>query len=120
MGSRRPRARRTSIAAPLEVHRETARAVRATGAAILTYGSYLGRAEVSGTDAVDSATAVREVRIAEALGARLLRVWAEPLPGRPEGGFAAIATLLRYACDAAAGTGSTSSSSATPLLRRHP
>jgi sugar phosphate isomerase/epimerase len=101
-------------AAPLEVHRETARAVRATGAAILTYGSYLGRAEVAGTAAVDAATAVREVRVAEALGARLLRVWAEPLPGAPEGGFAAVAALLRAACDAAwLPPASTSSSSAT-------
>ena len=88
-------------AAPLEVHRETARAVRATGAAVLAYGSYLGRAEIAGAAAVDAATALREVRVAEALGAPLLRVWAEPLPGAPEGGFAEVATLLRAACDAA-------------------
>ena len=92
-------------AAPLEVHRETARAVRATGAAILAYGSYLGRAEVAGADAVDAATALREVRIAEALGAPRLRVWAEPLPRAPEGGFAKVAALLRAACEAAAAAG---------------
>lgn len=89
-------------AAPLDVHRETARAVRATGAAILTYGSYLGRAEVAGSGAVD---ATREVRIAEALGAPRMRVWAEPLPGAPEGGFAEVAALLRAACAAAAAAG---------------
>ena len=92
-------------AAPIEVHRETARAVRATGAAMLTYGSYLGRAEVAGVGAVDAASALREVRIAEALGAPRMRVWAEPLPGAPEGGFAEVATLLRAACDAAAAAG---------------
>ena len=89
-------------AVPLEVHRETARAVRATGAAVLAYGSYLGRAEVAGAGAVDVATAFREVRVAEALGAPLLRVWAEPLPGAPEGGFAEVAALLRATCAAAA------------------
>jgi sugar phosphate isomerase/epimerase len=89
-------------AAPLEVHRETARAVRATGAAILTYGSYLGRAEVAGAGADD---ATREVRVAEALGAARIRVWAEPLPGAPEGGFAEVAALLRSTCDAAAVAG---------------
>jgi sugar phosphate isomerase/epimerase len=99
------RAPHVDPATPLEVHRETARAVRATGATILTYGSYLGRAEVAGASAGDAATAVRELRVAEALGARLLRVWAEPILGAPEGGFAAVATLLRAACDAAATTG---------------
>ncbi len=91
--------------AALEVLRETARAVRATGATMLAYGSYLGRAEVGGAGAVDIATALREVRVAEALGAPRMRVWAEPLAGEPEDGFAAIATLLRAACDAAAVVG---------------
>jgi sugar phosphate isomerase/epimerase len=88
--------------APPETHRETARAVRATGAAILAYGSYLGRPEVSA-----SGDAVREVRVAEALGAPLLRVWAEPIAGAAEDGFADVAKLLRGACEAAAGAGIT-------------
>ncbi len=92
-------------AAALEVHRETARAVRATGAAVLAYGSYLGRAEVAGAGAIDALNALREVRVAEALGAPLLRVWAEPLPGLPEGGFAEVAALLRATCAAAAMVG---------------
>jgi sugar phosphate isomerase/epimerase len=94
------RAPHVDPAAPLEAHRETARAVRATGAAILTYGSYLGRPEVAG-----KATAEREVRIAEALGAPRIRVWAEEIAGAADAGFGAIASLLRAACDAAATAG---------------
>ena len=86
--------------APLEAHRETARAVRASGAAILAYGSYLGRPEVAA-----ATTAEREVRIAEALGAPRIRVWAEEIANAPDGGFAEVASLLRAACDAAAASG---------------
>lgn len=92
-------------AAPLDVHRATARAVRDTGARILAYGSYLGRAEVGGATAVDPRAAEQAARIAEALAAPLLRVWAEPIPNAPAEGFAEIAALLRAACDAAAPAG---------------
>jgi len=85
--------------APLDVHRETARAVRGAGAHVLAYGSYLGRPEVGAGDAQ------REVAIAAALGAPILRVWAEPIAGAPDQGFGAIAALLREACDRAAGAG---------------
>jgi sugar phosphate isomerase/epimerase len=88
--------------ASLDVHRETARAVRAAGARVLAYGSYLGRPEVG---AGDADAAERAVRIAEALGAPLLRVWAEPIAGAPDEGFGAIAALLRGACDHAAAAG---------------
>jgi sugar phosphate isomerase/epimerase len=94
------RAPHVDPAAPLETHRETARAVRATGAEILTYGSYLGRPEVAA-----ATTAEREVQIAEALGAPRIRVWAEEIAAAPEAGFADVASLLRAACDAAAATG---------------
>lgn len=88
--------------APLASHRETARAVRSAGARILAYGSYLGRPEVG---AGDAAAAEQAVRVAEALDAPLLRVWAEPVPGASDDGFPAIAALLRTACDAAAAIG---------------
>jgi sugar phosphate isomerase/epimerase len=91
--------------APLDVHRATARAVRDAGARVLAYGSYLGRAEVGGAEAIDRAAAERAVRIAEALGAPLLRVWAEPIPDAPEDGHDLVSALLRAACDAAAPAG---------------
>jgi sugar phosphate isomerase/epimerase len=94
------RAPHVDPAAPLEAHRETARAVRTTGASIVAYGSYLGRPEVA-----SATTAEREVQIAEALGAPRIRVWAEEIAGAPEHGFAQVATLLRSACDAAATSG---------------
>lgn len=87
--------------APLDVHRTAARAIRDAGAHVLAYGSYLGRAEVAGAGAVDLPAAERAVQIADALGAPLLRVWAEPLPDRADGGHADVVTLLRAACDAA-------------------
>ena len=99
------RAPHVDPAAPLDVHRATARAVRDTGARILAYGSYLGRAEVGGATAVDPRAAEQAARIAEALAAPLLRVWAEPIPNAPAEGFAEIAALLRAACDAAAPAG---------------
>ncbi|RIL08130.1 MAG: hypothetical protein DCC71_00605 [Proteobacteria bacterium] len=99
------RAPHVDPAAPLDVHRATARAVRDAGARVIAYGSYLGRAEVGGASAVDARAAEQAVRIAEALGAPLLRVWAEPIAGAPEEGFAEVAALLRAACDAAAPAG---------------
>jgi sugar phosphate isomerase/epimerase len=93
--------------APLASHRETARAVADAGARVLAYGSYLGRGEGGGPVDVSRAAAEREVRVAEALGAPLLRAWAEPLPDAPEGGFGAVAALLRAACDAAGERGIT-------------
>jgi sugar phosphate isomerase/epimerase len=92
-------------AAPLDVHRETARAVRDAGADMIAYGSYLGRAEVAGAGAADARAAAQAVRVAEALGAPLLRVWAEPLPGASDGGFAQVVALLRAACEAASVAG---------------
>lgn len=87
-------------AAPLAQHRETARAVRATGARVLAYGSYLGRADVGEAD--PARVAAREVRVAEALGAPLLRVWAEPLAGDDP---TPVAAWLRATCEAAAAAG---------------
>jgi sugar phosphate isomerase/epimerase len=89
-------------AAPLETLRETAHAVRAAGARMIAYGSYLGRPELGARDA---AAAEQAVRVAEALGAPLLRVWAEPDGAAREDGFAETAALLRTACDAAAAAG---------------
>jgi sugar phosphate isomerase/epimerase len=94
------RAPHVDPAAPIATHRETARAVRATGAAILTYGSYLGRPEVATATSPE-----QEVRIAEALGAPRIRVWAEAIEGAPDAGFAETASLLRATCDAAAAIG---------------
>lgn len=99
------RAPHVDPAASLAVHRATARAVRDAGARVLAYGSYLGRVEVGGAGAVDAAAAEQAAVVAEALGAPLLRVWAEPLPERPDGGHAEVAALLRAACDAAAPRG---------------
>lgn len=92
-------------AAAPEAQRALARAVRDAGAEIVAYGSYLGRAEVGGVASLDEAAAQQAARVAEALGAPLLRVWAEPIPGASEGGFGAIVALLRAACDAAAAAG---------------
>jgi sugar phosphate isomerase/epimerase len=99
------RAPHVDPAASLDVHRGTARAVRDAGATVLAYGSYLGRAEVGGAGATDPAAAERAAAIAEALGAPLLRMWAEPIAGAPDEGFAAVAALLRAACDAASPRG---------------
>jgi sugar phosphate isomerase/epimerase len=96
------RAPHVDPAAPLDAHRETARTVRAAGAHVIAYGSYLGRPEVG---AGDAGAAERAVRIAEALGAPLLRVWAEPIPGAPDAGFGTVAALLRGASDRAAALG---------------
>lgn len=83
--------------ASLEAAREAGRAVRAAGVAVIAYGSYLGR---SGPRSAEHAA--REVAVAEALGAPLLRMWAEPVPGAPEGGFDDTVRLLEATCAAAA------------------
>jgi sugar phosphate isomerase/epimerase len=89
-------------AAPFGAHRAAARAVREAGACVLAYGSYLGRPEVA---AGDARAPEQAVRIAEALGAPLLRVWAEPVAGAADDGFGEIVALLQRACDAGADAG---------------
>lgn len=81
--------------------RDAGRAVRGEGLSVVAYGSYLGRFGQASPE-----IARREVALAAALGAPLLRVWAEPLEG-PEGGFDTVVTLLRAAAEAAAGEGIT-------------
>jgi 3-dehydroshikimate dehydratase len=83
--------------APREALRAAGRAVRDAGVAVVAYGSYLGRPDAHG-----EAAAQREVAAAEALGAPLLRAWADCVPGAAEGGFATVVATLRAACDAAA------------------
>lgn len=82
--------------------RSAARTVRAAGVEIVAYGSYLGR-----MGRVTRRHAEEDAAIAEALGAPLWRVWAEPLA--PERGVeadrAAVLELLRAACDAARSAG---------------
>ncbi len=70
---------------------EIARQVRDAQLDLIAYGSYLGHAPL-----LESRHVEREVAVAAALGARLMRVWA--------GGedFQRTATLLRQAADAAA------------------
>jgi sugar phosphate isomerase/epimerase len=97
------RAPHVDPAAPPDVHRATARAIRDAGSRVIAYGSYLGRMEAGG--GIEESDAVKATRIAEALGAPLLRVWAEPITGAPEEGFASIAKLMQVACDAAAPSG---------------
>ena len=82
--------------ASLESLRAAGRAVREAGVEVVCYGSYLGR---EGPHTADHAR--REVARAEALGAPLLRAWAEPVAGAPEGGFSETAALLRSACEVA-------------------
>jgi sugar phosphate isomerase/epimerase len=84
-----------------EAARTVGRAVRAAGAEVICYGSYLGRFGL-----VEHRHAEREVAIAAALETRLVRVWAEPLT---EGStdVAPIIDLMRAACDAAAPHGIT-------------
>jgi sugar phosphate isomerase/epimerase len=79
--------------------RAAGRAVRATGLEVVAFGSYLGR--FGGRTRRDAEHAVAS---AEAMGAPLLRVWAEP---SDDGGFAAAVALLQAACDAAAPSGIT-------------
>lgn len=94
-------------AAGLDAAREAGRAVRDAGVSVVAYGSYLGR-----FGGLDAGTARQEVALAEALGAPLLRVWAEPQEG-PEQGFAGVVTLLRAAADAARDAG------VTVVVERH-
>ena len=79
--------------------REAGRAVRGEGLAVVAYGSYLGRFGQTSHE-----IARREVELAAALEAPLLRVWAEPLEG-PDGGFETVVALMRAVADAAAGEG---------------
>lgn len=82
-----------------EAARAQGRAVRENGVEIVAYGSYLGRpgeAEVR--------HAHREVALAAALKAPLLRVWAEPV-GRGPSDLAPTLAWLVAACDAAASEG---------------
>ena len=87
--------------------RAAGRDVRAAGSDIVAYGSYLGRAGL-----VTPAHAVREAALAAALGAPLLRVWAEAHDGAP-GLLAPVVALLQVACDAARGDG------ITVVIERH-
>jgi sugar phosphate isomerase/epimerase len=86
--------------APLAAAREAGRAIRVAGIDVMAYGSYLGR---SGPRTPEHAA--REAARAEALGAPLLRMWAEPEEGAPDGGFDACVRLVAAACDAAAPRG---------------
>ena len=71
---------------------EAAAAVKGADVAVLTYGSYLGH-----PPHVTADHARREAEVAAALGAPLLRVWAEPAIGD----FDAVVATLRGACDGA-------------------
>jgi sugar phosphate isomerase/epimerase len=82
-------------AAPEEA-RAAGEAVRGHGLAVLAYGSYLGR---SGPRT--PVEAARQVALTRALGAPLLRVWAEPVAGAPDAGFAETVRLLKATCDRA-------------------
>jgi sugar phosphate isomerase/epimerase len=87
--------------AGVDAARAAARTVRAAGLDVVAYGSYLGR-----FGQVERRHAEREAALAAALGAPLLRVWAEPLE---EGSNAVgpVIDLLRVACDAARVSGIT-------------
>jgi sugar phosphate isomerase/epimerase len=91
--------------APLPELRAAGRAVRDVGVAVVAYGSYLGRPDALAGDAHGAAAAEREVRVASALGAPLLRVWADCVAGDADQGLARTVATLRAACDAAAGEG---------------
>lgn len=81
--------------------REAARAVRAAGADVICYGSYLGRdGRVTLEHARDDAA------IALALETKRMRVWAEPLPPDPSS-LEPVVALLREACDRVAAGGIT-------------
>lgn len=87
--------------AGVEAARDAAAAVRGAGVQIVAYGSYLGR-----FGQIELAHAEREAAIAAALGAPLLRVWAEPIPDGASD-LGPVVDLLRTACDRAAGDGIT-------------
>lgn len=95
------------LAADLAAVRDAGRTVRAAGSDVIAYGSYLGRFRLT-----TPAHAEREAARAAALGAPLLRVWAEPLEDAPHD-RATVVALLRTACDAARGDG------ITVVIERH-
>lgn len=86
--------------ASLATAREAAARVRDAGLEVVAYGSYLGRG-----GRLDLAQGAHDVAVAEALGGRLLRVWAEA-PG-VEGGapFEACVRLLQETAARAADAG---------------
>ncbi len=82
-----------------EAARAAGRAVREAGVGVVAYGSYLGRPEQA-----EIHHAHREVALAAALEAPLLRVWAEPV-GKDPSDLAPTLAWLIAACDAAAEEG---------------
>jgi sugar phosphate isomerase/epimerase len=74
--------------------RDAGRAVRAAGVDVVAYGSYLGRFGL-----ITRAHAEREAVLAAALGAPLLRVWAEPMDDSPAD-LAPVAGLMQAVADA--------------------
>lgn len=93
--------------APRAEHEAAGRAVRAAGAEVTAYGSYLGRRDALGDEAHGAKAGAREARIAAALGAPLVRVWADCVAEDADAGFARVVETLRGACDAAAADGIT-------------
>lgn len=93
--------------AGVAVARAAASAVRAAGSDVIAYGSYLGRFGLT-----SHTHAAREAALAAALGAPLLRVWAEPMDDAP-GESAPVVALMQAACDAARGDG------ITVVIERH-
>lgn len=87
--------------------RAVGRSVRAAGAEVICYGSYLGR-----FGQVERRHAEREAAIAAALETHLMRVWAEPIPDGSSDS-APVVELMRAACDAAAAAG------ITVVIERH-
>ncbi len=92
------RAPHLEMGAPDSAVKEAAGAVAAGGTRVLAYGSYLGHAPHVGPE-----HARREVEVAAALGAPLLRAWVESAAGDRD----ALLAMLRAACDAAAPAGIT-------------
>src|SRR5690606_11248007 len=90
--------------APDDALRGAGDAVRAAGAAVVAYGSYLGQAPHGGgrPPELGPAAGARAARVAALLGAPLLRVWADCVPGAPDAGFAEVVATLQATCDAAA------------------
>ena len=78
--------------------RDAGVAVRDAGLEVLAFGSYLGTAEPAAPG-----EARRAAALAAAMGAPILRVWAEPAAGG--GDRSRVVALLREACDAAADHG---------------
>lgn len=91
----------------VEAARRAAGAVRDAGLEVVAYGSYLGR-----FGQTSRRHAEREAALAAAMGAPLLRVWAEPLEdGQSDPG--PTVELMRACCDAARGDG------ITVVIERH-